>query len=358
MKKIFCIFTLLLITFLSACTNTIVLTDISQPIYQRSIGGTTANIPLAGTYTGTAPTHIQARVVVHGTSKEVLTWTLLTYESISGGNWSGNLSSVPQGAWYDVQVRESNATSIYANGSNAWGVGIIIAIWGQSNSLWLAESSYKNYVWGGSDYAANSLLKQYGGKSCSCMNDCVGTNFSPITGSWVTPTANGVITLGNALVAELNIPIGFHVFALGGSSLLSNNTLCGSPGWYWNGQQYALAKANLQSVTGTAEYIVWWQGWSDGYASVAQADYYAGLKVVVNNIASDFPGAKVLYVYSDNASTNVKKAFLKAIANGYGYAGADATGISYPNSADIGPASATTIGRRLATSILAMQSVH
>ncbi len=349
-------FLLLLATPFRAYSDTIALRDLPARVYQRDIGGTTADIPLSGTYAGTTPTAVDARVVRHGTTTEVMTWTQLTGATIGSGSWSGTLAAVPQGGWYDVQVREEPATGVHANGSNPWGVGVIIAVWGQSNSLWMNESSSEGVFWGGNDYVPDSLLRQYGGEGCTC-GGCAADD--PILWSWVDPSADGDVCLGNDLVSSLGIPIAFHAWSVSGSVLLAPDLPCACGGWYWNGSQYNLAKASLQSISRTVEFVVWWQGYSDGDCGATQSDYYAGLKVLYDNLTSDFPGSKLLYIVNDGAtSAAVNAAINQAVATGYGYAGADASDIPYVHYPDIqGLGAGDVIGHRLATSIEALLPV-
>jgi hypothetical protein len=114
----------------SQSSGTITLTDVTdRKIIQRQSG--VGSLTVAGSYTGT-PTSIQARVVNHGTSTEALTWTTIV-ASPAGGTFSGTLSNIPEGGWYNVQVRFSNNTTVTSNGSNKFGVGALVAVYGQSN---------------------------------------------------------------------------------------------------------------------------------------------------------------------------------------------------------------------------------
>ncbi len=344
---------LLLATPLPAYSDTIVLTDLPARVFQRDIGGTTADIPLSGTYDGATPTAVEARVVRHGTDTEVTTWTQLTDATIGSGSWSGTLPSVPQGGWYDVQVREEPAHDLHADGSNPWGVGILIAIWGQSNSLWMNESSAGGYDWGGYDYVPNPLLRQYGGQGCTC-GGCAEND--PVLGSWVNPSADGDVCLGNDLVSSLDIPIAFLAWSVSGSVLLAQDRSCACGGWYWNGSQYRLARASVQCLSSTVEFVIWWQGFSDGICGATQSDYYAGLQLLYYGITTDLRGSKLLYIVNDGATAAaVNAAINQAVSTGYGYAGADASDIPYVHYPDIqGLGAGDVIGHRLATSIMGL----
>jgi len=354
MKKILSIL-LLLFPVCAFAVDSITLTELPARVYQRNLPVDEYGVvSLSGTYTGTAPTHIEARAVLHGTSTEVKTWTTLSSETISGGGWSGTLSSIPQGGWYNVQVRESNATEIVDNGSTAWGVGILIFVFGQSNSLWLAESCCNgdSYCWGGSNYTPNTLLRQY-----PIAGGCFGgfTGNSPATGAWTNPTADGVVKLGNGLLASIgNVPIGFINYNLSGSVLLADSDIFFS-GWIWDADHYyTTAKNAVKALTTNIELGIWWQGYSDGVGGATQSTYYAGLQTLYTNFTTDFSGAKLVYLINDVATASVINAAInQAVTNGYGYAGADATGLTYDHSPDIGPAQGATVGERFAAAILA-----
>ena len=189
---------LILLPLTALATDTLTLTDFpDRKIFQRTIGGATANITVTGTFTG-SPAGIDARVVQHGTSTEVVPWTIIAINNPTSP-FSGTLT-VPQGGWYDVQVRFSASMTPQSNGTHAWGVGILIGVIGQSNSNfgWLAAS-----YGGGTDTAtANSLV--------------TGTTDGL---SWSAPVYNAGVNFANALQTATNLPVGLVMDGVGGSSL-------------------------------------------------------------------------------------------------------------------------------------------
>jgi hypothetical protein len=111
----------------------IALTALSQKVYQLGYGLNTSTVPLAGTYTGGAPTGIEAQVILNADSSTVLDWTRCTGESIGAGAWSGNLPGVPVGGEYKVKVRDVAVPGTVITGGTTWCAGDIWLDFGQSN---------------------------------------------------------------------------------------------------------------------------------------------------------------------------------------------------------------------------------
>ena len=112
-----------------------------QPIFSRSQGVTyggqpAGNIPVLFTYTGTAPSNVQARVV-NNVGTQIVPWQTLTSVTFGGSlNGQGFLPAVPQGINYLLQIRDglnpSNPSTI-SNGTHKFGVGVVVMFNGQSN---------------------------------------------------------------------------------------------------------------------------------------------------------------------------------------------------------------------------------
>jgi hypothetical protein len=98
-------------------------------IFQRR--GRSRNIMVSGTYTG-MPKAIEARVVSDGTLEEIVPWTAID-TSPKNGIFLGELLHVPQGGWYNIQVRYRNNHGVSSRGTHKWGVGILVGCLGQSN---------------------------------------------------------------------------------------------------------------------------------------------------------------------------------------------------------------------------------
>src|SRR5690606_8394319 len=61
-----------------------------------------------------------------------------------GGTFSGNLT-IPQGGWYNIEVRavDGSGTMIASSrGTNKWGVGMIILAIGQSNMVGMGHPPF------------------------------------------------------------------------------------------------------------------------------------------------------------------------------------------------------------------------
>ena len=103
-------------------------------VFQRDIGGTSKSVTISGTYSNMNWSRVEARVLQHGTDTAVVDWTTID-STPGGGTFSGNLT-VPQGGWYNVEIRAlDGAGSVIGSsrGTNKWGVGMIILVIGQSN---------------------------------------------------------------------------------------------------------------------------------------------------------------------------------------------------------------------------------
>jgi hypothetical protein len=101
----------------------------------------TGSIPLAGTYStaslGGTPTAIQAQLslAADGSAVSGFSWANLSSMVISGGNWSGTITSVPPGLYY-VAVRPATCASppcAYANLPNPIMVGAVLDSTGEGN---------------------------------------------------------------------------------------------------------------------------------------------------------------------------------------------------------------------------------
>ena len=93
-------------------------------------GRNAADIPLAGR--GTPGEVVQARALsVDDGGASATIWTDIA--TIDGaGDWSGVISAPRSASWYRPQVRLKATPSVSAQGATRFGVGHVIAIWGQS----------------------------------------------------------------------------------------------------------------------------------------------------------------------------------------------------------------------------------
>lgn len=234
------------IAYTSNAAGTITLTDLTDlRVYQRI--GTTATITLAGSYTGT-PQTLQARLVFDGTSVPVAGCDWQTaVASPSAGTFSAAFpTAVPQGAWYNAQVRFSNDVAAVSNGSSRVGVGLLVCTAGQS----LMGTNY------------------FYGLGSGNTPDLYTSTFSNAGGWTVIPSiANGATNFVNKLRLALGgtIPVAMINTAVPGSSM---DVLGDQGNGYWmntaGGSPYALWQTAITAVGGALESILWDQGQNDG----------------------------------------------------------------------------------------------
>ena len=226
-------------------------------IFQRQ--GRSADIMVSGTYTGSAGT-IEARVVKDGGFEEVVPWTIID-NTPQNGIFVGVLADVPQGGWYNLQVRLGRAHAVSNKGSHKWGVGILIACLGQSNM--------KEWFHAGDSLKANSLIRKYTDKGWSSL----GTR------------GNGAIAFGNRLVERLGISVGLLDYSENGSGL------CKKADWgtgYWEntapGSIYNRFVAGVTKTGGALEYVIWFQGEADAARkTVTETEYRDSLESFITN---------------------------------------------------------------------------
>lgn len=244
------------ITYTAGTSNTITLTDVADlRIVQRS--GTVGALAIAGTHNGA--TSVQARVVQHGTSTVVLDWT--TIDAAPGAStFSGTLTGIPQGGWYNVQVRQGNSTATTSNGANRFGVGALYCFAGQSNA--------QNMFLTSGSTSPNSTTSRLSGSS------------------WATNTGAGAVAFANAMNTALGIPVGVLDTGIGGASLTPE----GSRGfgiWLdlvgacWTGWQ-----SRVNTAGGKIEGVIWLQGEADAFQAVAGSTYTAGLATLFGRMRS------------------------------------------------------------------------
>jgi hypothetical protein len=240
--------------------ETVTLTEYDDlRVFQRD--GTSADIPISGTYAGGTPTGIQYRITdTGGTYISGHDWQTLD-SSPSGGTFSGTASSVPQGGWYNIDVRWTNDTGIVDNGENDIGVGIIVGTIGQSNMyMWFSASESMTIT-------PNSLVSVY----------------DDVSEAWYAPhtdyLAYGGAEFADTLADELSIPIG-----LVDVSKVDRSLRWEASGAYaesfWD-ERTDVAGILLTAFTdviddigGEIEVILWYQGERDSYNGiVTEAEY-------------------------------------------------------------------------------------
>ncbi|MEJ2219680.1 MAG: sialate O-acetylesterase [Desulfobacterales bacterium] len=231
-------------------------------IFQRH--GQSADIVVSGTYSGQMEA-IEARVIRNNTTEEIVPWTVID-SAPRNGIFVGKLASVPQGGWYNLQVRSHIEHTVFMNGRHKWGVGILIACLGQSNM--------KEWFFTGKDLKAHSLLRKFS-----------GTGWSKIT-----DLGNAAIAFGNRIIDRLQIPVGLLDFSVNGSGLRKEAD------WgtgYWEDTSpnsiYDRFISGVSKAGGAVEFVVWIQGEADAArGTVTQNEYAQSLEgFILNQVRSD-----------------------------------------------------------------------
>lgn len=225
----------------STAGSLVTLTDLTNlRVYQRISGA--SSVTVSGTYTN-SPGTIQARIVLDGTSTEVVTWITIV-ASPAGGVFSGSIS-VPQGGWYNIQVRASTNTAAPANGSNKWGVGDIYVAAGQSNAAKMFDVGA---------VAPSNTTCQY-------------------TTGWTANAGAGACTFANALTAALGVPVAMIKAAIGGEGLCTSTAAAAGSWDNTATDPYTTWLSRVTSVGGKIAGVLWLQGEWDGSNNVAKQLY-------------------------------------------------------------------------------------
>jgi hypothetical protein len=244
-------------------TSSIALADFEDGrIFQRK--GQSAEIVVSGTYRGHVEA-IEARIVRSNTSEEILAWTVID-DAPRNGIFVGELADVPQGGWYNIQVRSHADHSVAINGKHKWGVGMLIACLGQSNM--------KEWFYTGKDLSAHKLLRKF--------SDSGWSKFGP--------TGNAAIAFGNRIIDRLGIPVGLMDYSVNGSGLRKEAD------WgtgYWEDTSpnsiYDRFITGVSDAGGAAEFVIWIQGEADAArGTVTMKEYAESLEhFITNQVRSD-----------------------------------------------------------------------
>jgi hypothetical protein len=237
-------------------------------IFQRH--GDSADIVISGTYSGRIEA-IEARVVRNNTIEEIVPWTIID-SAPRNGIFVGKLAYVPQGGWYNIQVRSQTDHTVFINGRHKWGVGMLIACLGQSNM--------KEWFFTGKDLKAHSLLRKFSDKGWSKL----------------TVHGNAAIAFGNRIIDRLGIPVGLLDFSVNGSGLRKEAD------WgtgFWEdispNSIYDRFITGVSKTGGAAEFVIWIQGEADAARGTVTEKEYAGSleHFIINQVRSDIANGSV-----------------------------------------------------------------
>jgi hypothetical protein len=231
-------------------------------IFQRQ--GKAADIVVSGTYSGQIEA-IEARVVRENTNEEIVPWKVID-SALRNGIFVGKLANVPQGGWYNIQVRSQNDPTVFISGQHKWGVGMLIACLGQSNM--------KEWFFTGKDLVAHSLLRK----------------FSDLGWAKFGVQGNAAIAFGNRIIDRLGVPVGLLDYSVNGSGLRKEAD------WgtgYWEDTSpnsiYDRFIAGVSNADGALEFVIWIQGEADAArATVTKQEYADSLEhFIINQVRSD-----------------------------------------------------------------------
>jgi VCBS repeat-containing protein len=270
-------------TITAANPGTITVNDFdSYRVFQRDIGGTSKSITISGTYANMDWSRVEARILKYGTNTVVVDWTTID-TTPGGGTFSGNLT-VPQGGWYNVEVRALDSGGIVlgsSRGINKWGVGMIILCIGQSN---MSGHGEKPFTVANSDLAVTysnagvweHLADPYDDDSPAGAVDNDNT----------TAAGSMIPALANSLLQTFNFPIAFVPSAKDGTNLYSQWSYRNPSNHYDTSTLYGQSITKARSVGGV-ELIIMHQGEADTNAHRTEAQYEADFATLISHYRED-----------------------------------------------------------------------
>ena len=277
----------------AAPDSTIAVSDFADyRVFQRDIGGMSKSVTISGTYSNMDWRRIEARVLRHATDMVVVDWTTID-ATPGGGTFSGGLT-IPQGGWYNIEVRaldSSGSVIASSRGTHKWGVGMIILVIGQSN---MSGRGQPPFTVATSDLAVNysnagvweHLADPYddGSPAGAVDNDNDVIASSNAGGSMIP-------SIANTLLQTFDFPIAFVPAAKGGSNLYVNAS---NYGWAYRNPANHLDTSTLygQSITkarsvGGVELIIMHQGEADLSDGRTEAQYEADFATMIGNYRQD-----------------------------------------------------------------------
>lgn len=236
--------------------GTVSLTDLpNQRLYQRS--GTSAVIPIAGTYNGNGPA-IQARVIADADGSEIVPWATVV-ASPSGGSWSANLT-IPQGGWYKVEVRRAGVANTTKTQTTRFAIGDMWIFAGQSQQLRMSTLV-------ASPPTSDPLTILYNSNS-----------LWQAPGVLANTGGNGVIRFLNIMRERTGVPQGLTQVSVDGTSIKD---------WEPGDTAYVNAMNRFQAI-GSVRGILWHQGGTGVQDnSLTRADYKTRLAALRTGFASN-----------------------------------------------------------------------
>ncbi len=251
-------------------------------VFQRDIGGTSKSVTVSGTYSNMDWNHVDARILKNGTNNPVVDWTTID-TTPGGGSFSGNLI-VPQGGWYNIEIRALDNTGSVLGSSrstNKWGVGMVILCIGQSN---MSGHGQPPYTIASSDLAVNfsnagiweHLTDPYDNDS---PTGAVDNDNATASGSMIP-------ALANSLLQTFTFPIAFVPAPKDGTNLYSQWAYRNPTNHYDTTTLYGQSITKARNVGGV-ELIIMHQGEADTNAHRTKAQYEADFATLIGHYRED-----------------------------------------------------------------------
>jgi hypothetical protein len=227
-----------------------------QRIFQRV--GTSRALTVNMTYTGNAPTGVEAQIVDFTSGSTIVDWTALTNLQASSGSATGQIT-VPQGGWYKLKIRSVSDRATVLTGTLKFGVGMVICFCGQSNMYYfntdylkLPNCGPRSIEWIGGAYRR---IGQYNDAYAASLLYNVAGGYSTYSRDNGNLQGDALVIFVNAMVAALNIPVLAIPVINSGMSI---DTWIPASTTKWTELATAIA-----AVGGDAEMFLWYQGESD-----------------------------------------------------------------------------------------------
>jgi hypothetical protein len=242
----------------------------SRHIVQRTAANVGA-IGISGSYTNNPDTLEARAVVMWGSSNSGTTTAWQTIDaSPGGGTFSGALSGVPAGGWYQIEVRgvSDGITGGIAVQTKV-GVGDIYVTAGQSNSV---NSSPGGYIPSDDRVSARSSLTE----------DLWVFAADPVPTAGIPGTSGGSVwtRFGDMLAAAEDIPIGFIQLGVGSTTV--SHWVPGSGGY-----THRLKPAVQSFPVNGFRAALWHQGESDSISNTTAADYASRMASIMSQSRID-----------------------------------------------------------------------
>ena len=247
-------------------------------VFQRDIGGTSKSVTISGTYSNMNWNRIDARVLQHGTTTTVVDWTTID-STPGGGTFSGNLT-VPQGGWYNVEIRALDAAGSVigsSRGTKKWGVGMIILCIGQSN---MSGHGQPPFTIATSDLAVNYSNAGIWEHLSDPYDD--GSPAGAVDNDNSTAAGSMIPALANSLLQTFNFPIAFVPSPKDNSNLYSQWAYRNPSNHYDTTTLYGQSITKARTVGGV-ELIVMHQGEADTNAHRTEAQYEADFATLIGH---------------------------------------------------------------------------